>query len=176
MALLGFIAMTYAPDHALIATPIGAVEIWGDDQAISRIAIPAPGRQTGAGEQAGSAAAVREAEAQLRAYFAGTLRSFDLPLEPAGSKRGEILRAGIVSVGYGDALSYGALARQLDSGPRAIGQACARNPFPLVIPCHRILAAGGGLGAYSAGEGPATKRWLLEHELRHSGRAPQWAA
>jgi methylated-DNA-[protein]-cysteine S-methyltransferase len=168
--------MTYAPDHALIATPIGAVEIWGDDGVIARIAIPAPGMRTGTAEHPGSTAAVREAEAQLRAYFAGTLQSFDLPLTPSGSNRGEILRNGIAAVGYGNALSYGALARLLDSGPRAIGQACARNPFPLVIPCHRILAAGRKLGAYSAGKGPATKRWLLDHEIRHSGKAPQWAA
>ena len=85
---------------------------------------------------------------------------------PLAGPRGEALRAGIAAVGYGETLSYGALARTIGSGARAVGQACARNPYPLVIPCHRILAAGGALGAYSASDGPATKQWLLDHETR----------
>lgn len=165
--------MAYAPDHALIATPIGMIRISGDDVALARIAIE--GREPEP-ERAGEGRAVRETVAQLRAYFQGELTSFDLPLIPFDSPRGEALREAIASVGYGDALSYGALARQAGSGPRAIGQACARNPYPIVIPCHRILASGGRLGAYSAGEGPKTKQWLLNHEARHAGKAEPWAA
>jgi methylated-DNA-[protein]-cysteine S-methyltransferase len=172
--------MPYAPDHALIATPIGMVRISGDDDVVTRIHVGGP---EPAPEDAGSAKAVLEAVVQLRAYFAGTLRDFDLPLIPFDSKRGETLRAGPSRSAArgrhssGDTVSYGALARQIGSGPRAIGQACARNPYPLVIPCHRILAAGGRLGAYSAGEGPNTKQWLLDHEARHSGKAlSRWEA
>ena len=154
--------MTYAPDHGLIATPIGMVRIEGSADHLTRIAI----ETNMAPESAPSGPALHEAAAQLRAYFAGALTAFDLPLVPLPGPRGEALRAGIAGVGYGETLSYGALARTIGSGARAVGQACARNPYPLVIPCHRILAAGGALGAYSAGDGPATKQWLLDHETK----------
>ena len=156
--------MAYAPDHALIATPIGMIRISGDDETISRILIDG---SKGLAEETGHARAVTETVNQIRAYFAGSLKDFDLPLIATKSERGEMLRHGIASVGYGDTLSYGALARKISSGPRAIGQACARNPYPLVIPCHRILGSGGSLGAYSAGDGPLTKQWLLDHESQH---------
>ena len=156
--------MTYAPDHGLIATPIGMVRIEGTAERLTRIAI----EMNGGAESAPNGSALREAAAQLRAYFAGTLTVFDLPLVALPGPRGEALRAGIASVGYGETLSYGALARTIGSGARAVGQACARNPYPLVIPFHRILAAGGALGAYSAGDGPATKQWLLDHETRNA--------
>lgn len=149
----------YAPDHAGIATPIGTVVIEGDDRTITRIRLShaAPPRES-------EAAAVREAAAQLAAYFAGRLRAFDLPLAPVASARGTVLRQAIVDIGYGDTASYGELARLSGSSARALGQACARNPFPLVVPCHRVLRSGGVLGPYSAGEGPVTKRWLLDFE------------
>ena len=153
----------YARDHALIATPIGPVRIEGGDR-LSGIRIGAEGART-----PGSAPAVLAAAEQLERWFAGELKAFDLALEPAGTSRGEELRAGLVAIGYGETLSYGALARILGSAPRAIGQLCARNPFPIVVPCHRVLASGGALGAYSGGDGPKTKAWLLDHERRHSG-------
>ena len=154
--------MTYAPDHALIATPIGMVRIEAAADRLTRIAIETTSRP----EIAPAGGVLREAAAQLRAYFGGRLTRFDLPLVPLAAPRGEALRAGIAAVGHGETRSYGALARSIGSGARAVGQACARNPYPLVIPCHRILAAGGALGAYSAGDGPATKQWLLDHETR----------
>ena len=79
------------------------------------------------------------------------------------------LRQAIVDIAYGTTASYGALAKAIGSSPRAIGQACARNPFPIIVPCHRILGAGGALGAYSAGEGPITKSRLLDHERPQGG-------
>lgn len=153
--------MTYALDLARIATPIGMMAIRGNDEAISAITI-----ETGptAQQVEGATAPLREAAAQLRAYFEGRLRDFDLPLIPVATMRGQALRDGIAAIPYGETLSYGALARLVESGPRAIGQACARNPYPIVIPCHRVLAAQGRLGAYSGGDGPRTKQWLLNHE------------
>jgi methylated-DNA-[protein]-cysteine S-methyltransferase len=63
--------------------------------------------------------------------------------------------------------SYGDIARALHSAPRAVGQACGANPFPVVVPCHRVLAAGGGLGGFARqreGFLLDVKRWLLAHE------------
>ena len=74
--------------------------------------------------------------------------------------------ARIRGIPIGETLSYGALARIAGSAPRAIGQACARNPFPIVIPCHRVVGSGGMIGHYSGGKGIATKIWLLDHERR----------
>ncbi|WP_380783235.1 methylated-DNA--[protein]-cysteine S-methyltransferase [Sphingomonas sp. R86520] len=154
----------YARDAASIATPIGLVCVTGTADRIDAIEILAAGDVVPS-----DAAAVREALRQLEAYFAGRLTAFDLPLAPSPTERGAILRQGIIDVAYGATASYGALARAIRSSPRAIGQACARNPFPIVVPCHRILGAGGALGAYSAGNGPITKSRLLDHERPQGG-------
>lgn len=64
-------------------------------------------------------------------------------------------------------ITYGAMARRLRSGARAVGSACGANPVPLIVPCHRVLAAGGGLGGFMGGKDPfplSVKRWLLRHE------------
>ncbi|MEG3153236.1 methylated-DNA--[protein]-cysteine S-methyltransferase [Sphingomonas sp. ZT3P38] len=153
----------YAPDHGMIATPIGMIRVDGNDAAITSIRIGADGPVN-----KGGATAVKAAVEQIEAYFSGDLKDFDLSLPCVRSPRGVVLRNGLIAVGYGDTVSYGELARRLDSGPRAIGQLCARNPFPIVVPCHRVLGAGGALGSYSAGDGLATKTWLLQHERRFS--------
>lgn len=154
----------YARDHALIATPIGTVRITGDAEWLCAIAI-----EPGKGElRAASSPVLCAAVEQLEQWFAGTRRRFALPLAPAATPRGAALRQGLIDTDYGETLSYGALAARLGSSPRAIGQLCARNPFPIVVPCHRVLGAGGALGHYSAGGGPVTKTWLLEQERRFS--------
>ncbi|QDX27101.1 methylated-DNA--[protein]-cysteine S-methyltransferase [Sphingomonas suaedae] len=152
----------YARDHAQIATPIGPIRIEGDEIHVLRVAIGSDGP-----DNAGTTGPVRAAADQLLAYFTGDRKAFDLPLPPIDSARGRVLRDGLFAIPYGETMSYGALARELGSGARAIGQLCARNPLPIIVPCHRVLAAGGTLGAYSAGDGPATKEWLLEHERRY---------
>lgn len=156
-------AMTmYARDHALIATPIGPIRIEGDDDVLFRIHLGAEGSP-----ERGGTDVVRNAADQISAYFAGDLKNFDIILPRIASPRGLVLREGLIALPYGETASYGELARRLDSSPRAIGQLCARNAFPIVVPCHRVLGAGGALGSYSAGEGPTTKQWLLDHEQRH---------
>ncbi len=152
-------AWMYAPDHAALATPIGLVLIEGDEHRLTRIRVASQGA-----EHPGIGCAVREARGQIAAWFAGDLTRFDLPLTPPATARSAVLRQAIVDVGHGETASYGELARRHGSSPRAVGQACARNPFPLIVPCHRVLAAGGALGPYSAGDGPVTKRWLLDFE------------
>jgi methylated-DNA-[protein]-cysteine S-methyltransferase len=150
-------AMSYAQDSGAIATPIGCVrvEAMGDEIVAIRI---------GGEDAAAGSTTVAVALAQIEQWFARERQHFDLTLARATSPRGAALRQAICDIGFGETASYGQLAKQSGSGSRAVGQACARNPFPLVVPCHRVLAAGGTLGAYSAGEGPATKRWLLDFE------------
>ncbi|NLS26896.1 Methylated-DNA--protein-cysteine methyltransferase, constitutive [Sphingomonas sp. S2M10] len=154
----------YARDHALIATPIGPIRIEGTEGHLERISIGAEGAPA-----RGSSPAVRAAVEQLAQWFSGERRHFDLRLAPTATVRGAILRDGLIAVPFGKTISYSELSRALGSSARAIGQLCARNPFPLVVPCHRVLNQDGGLGAYSAGHGPMTKSWLLDHERRLTG-------
>ena len=144
-----------------LTTPIGHVTLLGDGHVLTTIRI-----DTGAvaAVPTDEDAITREAAAQIAAWFDGRLTIFDLPLAPALSPRGPAHRAAILAIGYGETASYGAVARSIGSGPRAVGQACRRNPLPIVIPCHRVLGASQALGHYSAGQGIATKRWLLNHE------------
>lgn len=107
---------------------------------------------------------LREARAQIDAYFDKTLFSFDLPVSPHGTEFQQSVWGQIRRIAYGETASYGVLAAALQTGPRAIGGACGRNPIPLIIPCHRVLASGGRLGGYSGLEGLATKRQLLTLE------------
>ena len=153
----------YARDAASIATPIGLVRVTGTGDRIDAIDIGVEDGSTS------GAPAILEALRQIDAYFAGRLTVFDLPLARSPTPRGADLRQAIVDIAYGTTASYGTLAKTIGSSPRAIGQACARNPFPIIVPCHRILGAGGALGAYSAGEGPITKSRLLDHERPQGG-------
>lgn len=147
-------------DTALIATPIGAVSVRGSGDRITAIAIdPRPGLV----EQAGAGAAVREAAAQLRAYFARDLDRFDLPLDPASTPRGAELRAALVAIPRGRTMTYGEVAARHGSSARAIGGVCRTNPLPIVVPCHRVVSTG-ATQFYSAGAGPETKAQLLAHE------------
>ncbi|MGO8917090.1 MAG: methylated-DNA--[protein]-cysteine S-methyltransferase [Stellaceae bacterium] len=102
-----------------------------------------------------------QAKRQLEGYFAGKLTAFDLPLAPRGSAFERDVWRLMAEIPYGETRSYGDLAEALGAAPRAVGQACGRNPLPILIPCHRVLAAGGALGGYSGGRGVETKRRLL---------------
>jgi methylated-DNA-[protein]-cysteine S-methyltransferase len=153
--------MTDTRAEAFLATPVGTLCITGDDRQVERIRIDSERRRSSRPD----APAVLAAAEQLEAWFEGALTSFDLALAEPRTVRGVALRAGLLAVPHGVTVSYGALARQLGSSARAIGQLCARNPYPIVVPCHRVLATG-GLGHYSAGDGITTKRWLLDHEAR----------
>src|SRR5215207_6472383 len=112
---------------------------------------------------------VNRALAQVREYFAGGRRDFDLALEwpRLEPTTAAVLRA-LIGVRYGETVTYGELARRSGTGipARAIGSIMAANPWPIIVPCHRVVAAD-GLGGYSGGERGhelETKRWLLETE------------
>lgn len=109
---------------------------------------------------------LREACRQLEAYFAGKLRAFDLPLQFEGTPFQQRAWNVLLEIPYGQTCTYGALARRLQprSVARAVGQANAANPIAIIVPCHRVIAAGGGLGGY--GPGLERKLFLLSLERR----------
>lgn len=105
-----------------------------------------------------------EARRQLEEYFAGARRGFDLPLDLPGTPYQRRVWAELLRIPYGETRTYAELARRTDSVPRAAGQANGRNPVAVVVPCHRVVNVGGGLGGY--GGGLDRKRRLLDLESR----------
>lgn len=105
-----------------------------------------------------------EAARQITAYLAGRLKGFELPLAPVGSPFQRRVFEAMRAIPYGAVMSYGELARAVDSAPRAIGGACGANPVPILVPCHRVVASGRRLGGYGGYGGLATKRFLLRLE------------
>ena len=148
-----------------LPSPIGPILIVASDDQIEAIRLLGNAGEPAPSED-GDNPLLREAAAQLSAWFDHRLRDFTLPLAPSRTDRGAALRTAICSIPYAETASYGELARFADSGPRAVGQACRRNPFTIVVPCHRVIGAGQAIGHYSGGDGIATKRWLIDHERR----------
>ena len=108
-----------------------------------------------------------EAVRQLQSYLDDPAFEFSLPLRPSGTPFQRRVWTQIAAIPPGRTDTYGQLAKMLKNAPRAVGQACGANPFPLVVPCHRVVATGGGLGGFSRHGGGFlldVKRWLLKHE------------
>lgn len=100
----------------------------------------------------------------LDRYFDGVPLPADVPLRPAGTPYQRAVWQAIAAIPFAATRSYAELAHAVGSGPRAVARACASNPLPLFIPCHRVVGSGGRLGGYSTGEGIATKQALLALE------------
>ncbi len=107
-----------------------------------------------------SSAMIRE---QVREYERGGRREFDLSVTIPDGLTGEVMTT-MTDIPYGETRTYGALATDLDTSPVAVGRACAHNPIPLVVPCHRVVGSDGDLRGYSAANGIVTKRRLLDLE------------
>lgn len=112
--------------------------------------------------------AIREAHGQIVQYLAGDLREFSLPLAPQGTQFLRAVWDHLRAVAYGQTATYSQIAQRVGNprAVRAVGLACARNPLPLVIPCHRILGSSGKLAGYRGGL--ALKQRLLEMEQQHA--------
>jgi methylated-DNA-[protein]-cysteine S-methyltransferase len=108
----------------------------------------------------------RKVCALLKAYFANPNTHFDVPLAPGGTDFQQRAWRALRRIPSGTARTYGELAHTLKSAPRAVGGACRANPIPIVVPCHRVVAANGPGGFMGATRGRALdiKRWLLVHE------------
>ena len=106
---------------------------------------------------------LKEAAAQLSAYDQGQLERFDLPYHVAGSEFQRQVCDLMFAIPLGETRTYGEIAKELGQPPQPVGQACGANPIPVIIPCHRVLAAN-GLGGFSGDGGIETKVALLRHE------------
>lgn len=154
--------------HVTLPSPVGPLTLVAEDGQLTGLYMDAqryrPGSDTfGTGGDPADTpfAAARQ---QLAAYFAGQLRSFDLPLAPAGTDFQRRVWSALRAIPYGTTWSYGELARHVGSATasRAVGLANGKNPIALVIPCHRVIGSDGSLTGY--GGGLDRKRFLLELE------------
>jgi methylated-DNA-[protein]-cysteine S-methyltransferase len=161
----------------LLSSPVGPLLVEHDGRAVHALHFWEQGRHPPAGtrvEPTRDDALGWEVARQLREYFDGTRRDFDLPLSPAGTEFQRRVWDALRAIPFGQTRSYGALAEGVGTpgGTRAVGQANRRNPIPVLVPCHRVTAAGGRIGGYMGatdGDGVARKCWLLEHERRVRG-------
>ena len=110
------------------------------------------------------------AASQISEYFAGTRTNFDLPLQVIGSEFQQAVCDAMLAIPFGQTVTYGDIAKQLNAPAQAVGQACGGNPIPLIIPCHRVLGAN-GLGGFSGAGGGLAGIELKVQLLRHEGAA-----
>ncbi|MFK7794631.1 MAG: methylated-DNA--[protein]-cysteine S-methyltransferase [Gammaproteobacteria bacterium] len=104
---------------------------------------------------------------QIMEYFELQRTEFDLPIDIQGTTYQNRVLSEVVKISYGESLTYGDIAMAIDSGPRAVGNACRHNPIPIIIPCHRVVKKS-GIGGYCGsivGKEIQQKDWLLQHEV-----------
>ena len=149
---------------AIVAAPFGAIGIRTDAGSVRELVYLPPHLS----EKDGADALATEAARQVERYLRDADFAFDLPLPEVGSAFQRRVWAAIAAIPRGSVRTYGQVASHIGSAPRAVGQACGANWFPLVVPCHRVTAAG-GLGGFSNDDDEhgfhlSVKRWLLAHE------------
>lgn len=153
--------------YSTIGSPIGELLLASDGKSVTGVYMQDQKHGTGpTGGWKRDDAALAEPRKQLRAYFAGELRDFELPLAAQGTPFQQGVWRELRAIPYGETISYGELARRVGqpAAARAVGLANGRNPIAIVVPCHRVIGANGSLTGY--GGGLARKRWLLAHESR----------
>ena len=157
---------SYAP------TPVGDLLVAGNENgAVAEIRFAHNGRPASAPKSwRRDDNALKNAVAQLRAYFAGELRHFDLRLAFTGTEFQQRVWDRLRVIPFGETTTYGAIARAIGKpeAVRAVGAANGANPIPIVVPCHRVIGKSGALTGF--GGGMEVKRWLLDHEARVAGR------
>ncbi len=150
--------------------PLGTLVLESDGRALTRVRLPgepkpAAGRDNhDSDDRVRDAKPFREATTQLREYFAGTRRTFDLPLAPRGTPFQLKVWRELRKIPYGSTITYAVLAHRAgnDKACRAVGAANGRNPLPIIVPCHRVIGTNGSLTGF--GGGLAAKHRLLKLE------------
>jgi len=151
----------------IVDSPVGPIEILGDQDAVTAVTIASRGQLPRAELGVTGGPVVERAAAQLTEYFAWTRSEFDLPLAPVGTPFQQAVWQRIAAIPYGTAVTYSRLGADLGyaaTASRAIGTAVGANPITIIIPCHRVLAADGRITGYSGGDGIPTKQLLLDLE------------
>jgi methylated-DNA-[protein]-cysteine S-methyltransferase len=149
-------------------TPVGLLRLYFSDQGLTALEFAGEGVSPVPEQDSPPPhlkPLIEAAKRELTAYFAGVPTDFaDLALDPQGTPFQRRVWQELRRIPRGQAISYKELAQRIGNpkASRAVGQANGKNPLPLIIPCHRVIAADGGLGGYSSGL--ERKHWLLKHE------------
>ena len=143
-------------------TPVGHLVLESDGNVLIGIWLPSQATTT-RGDGHDTPPVLKDTATQLEEYFAGERTGFDVPMELDGTAFQKEVWRELTRIPYGETISYGELARRVGrpKGPRAVGQANGKNPIPIIVPCHRVLAST-GIGGY--GGGLPMKRTLLAVE------------
>ena len=148
-----------SPHVVALDTPIGRIWIASDDELITAVSFePLPVRH------AKLPPVLLKAEKQLKEYFAGKRKKFDLPVQQVGTRFQKLVWRALQDIPYGKAASYKTLGKHIGGRAlgRTVGNACGKNPIPIIVPCHRVIGSNGLLTGYIGGIW--RKRWLLQHE------------
>jgi methylated-DNA-[protein]-cysteine S-methyltransferase len=150
-----------------LESPIGRLTLTSDGAALTGLYMGTPSKRPDFGgewAQNGAAGPLPIAVRQLKEYFAGARRKFDLPLRMEGTAFQRQVWRELTEIPYGETWSYGQLAKRIGNpnASRAVGLANGRNPIAVIVPCHRVIGADGSLTGF--GGGLPRKQWLLWHE------------
>ena len=146
----------------IIQTPLGAIAIHANDDAINAVLFVK--KDEVADEKESKHLLIKKCISQLNEYFAGTRRVFDLPLQQDGSMFQQSVWQQLLKIDYGKTISYMQLSKRIGDvkAIRAVGTTNGKNKIAIIVPCHRVIGSDGSLTGY-AGE-LWRKKWLLEHE------------
>lgn len=138
-------------EYLTVPTPIGNLIAAAEDGALVRLYMP--GDEPEAPFTESAAALLRRAASELQEYFGGRRQTFDLPLNPYGTVFQRKVWRELCRIPFGQVAAYGEIAARIGQpkAVRAVGQANHRNPIPVIIPCHRVVAAGNKIGGYGGG-------------------------
>jgi methylated-DNA-[protein]-cysteine S-methyltransferase len=150
-----------------VDSPIGRLLLTAEDDALTGLYMGTPSKQPvldGGWQERPSAGVLAETARQLKDYFSGARRVFDLPLRMAGTEFQRRVWRELTEIPFGETWSYGQLAKRIgnSNASRAVGLANGRNPIAVIVPCHRVIGADGSLTGF--GGGLPRKQWLLSHE------------
>ncbi len=160
--------------YTTLDSPVGALFLTSNGEAITELFMDKhKGGPKPIGDWRRDDGLFREAADQLRAYFAGELIEFDLPLATGGAPFQQRVWAELQKIPYGSTISYGELARRIDNpkASRAVGAANGSNPISIIIPCHRVIGSNGKLTGY--GGGIDRKKFLLDFEAETLAKRSQ---
>jgi len=155
--------------YCYLDTPIGELLLAGEDGALSMIGFPKGSmRREPEADWIFNETQMSDARQQLREYFSGERRDFDLPLKLSGTEFQVSVLEALQGIPYGETTSYGEIAKRIGrpKAVRAVGAANGRNPIPIVVPCHRVIVSTGDLTGF--GGGLDTKEALLRLEAEHT--------
>ena len=147
-------------DRIVFDTPVGPMALEGTEEGLTALYLPNCPMEPAGKENP----LLTRGRKELLEYFEGKRQTFDLPLNPQGTPFQRKVWSALSDIPYGQAITYGELARRVGcpKGSRAVGQANHRNPLPILLPCHRVVGTGGTLTGY--GGGLELKEWLLRLE------------